>query len=313
MENISPDPSADTPEFTPERMPYQPPEPRVRVVLIALLGACIFFSILGGAAFQLVVHLFGWDPGVATGALAPDAPPLERWQMRLFLGIAHFFTFLLAGWVTLRYFYPPAGNSLRYIKAVQLPERRSLLGGIALILVSIPLVLYAYNLNQALPLPESFRLLEEQTNDAIKGLLQMDNALELLANLTLIALLPAVGEELIFRGIVQQQLMRRIASPWVALLVTAAVFSFIHFQFEGFLPRMLLGLLLGWLYWQTQNFWVPVTAHFVNNAFQVLGQFLYSRELSTVDMEEDIEVPWYAALLSLFLVLAIMRWMQKER
>ncbi|TNE52424.1 MAG: CPBP family intramembrane metalloprotease [Bacteroidetes bacterium] len=221
------------------------------------------------------------------------------------------FSFLIAGWVALRFFYAPTRQALEQVQALKVPLPRTLFGGILLVLVAIPLVLYTYNLNQALPLPESLKLIEEQTNESIRGLLQMDNGLELLANLVLIALLPALGEELVFRGIVQRQLMRRL-EPWTALLVTAAIFSFIHFQFEGFLPRMVLGFLLGWLYWRTRNLWVPIAAHFVNNGIQVVGQYLYSNELSTVDLEQDIEVPASAALFSVFLVVVLMRWIDRS-
>ncbi|MBK8965616.1 MAG: CPBP family intramembrane metalloprotease [Lewinellaceae bacterium] len=295
----------DTPD--PEVVVYQQPEPQVRLVLLVLLGACLLFALLGGILFQLIVMVAGWDPAVLTGALAADAPPAERWQTRLLLAISHISTFLLAGWAVLRFFYPPVDRVFRYLKAAQLPETRPLLIGILLMLVAIPLVLYTYNLNQALPIPEALRALEEQANESIKGLLQMDNLLELLANLALIALLPAFGEELVFRGIVQQQLMRRMG-PWAAILLGAAIFSFIHFQFEGFLPRMLLGVLLGWLYWRSQNIWVPVGAHFVNNAFQVLAQYLYRQDISTIDLEQDIDVPWTAAAVSVVLLYGIVRW-----
>ena len=263
--------------------------------------------------FQGIAQLAGWDSAAMSGMLAPDAPPAERWQLRLLLGISHLSTFILAGWVTVRLFYPPLGASVTYLRADRWPGVKTLLSGILLILVSIPLVLFLYQVNKALPLPESFQLMEDQTNDAIKGLLQMDSLLELLANLTLIALLPAIGEELVFRGVVQQQLLRRISQPWVALVLTAIIFSFIHFQFEGFLPRLLLGLLLGWLYWRTGNFWVPVIAHFANNGAQVLGQYLYHRDISTIDLEQDVEVPWYAAAISILLIWWLMREIGKRQ
>jgi membrane protease YdiL (CAAX protease family) len=231
--------------------------------------------------------------------------------MRLMVGLSHFTTFIVAGLGTVWLFY--RGNRFRagdwrdYLGLRRFPGGTMIGLAILLMLVSLPFVLYAYTINKALPLPESFRLMEQQTTEMIKGLLRMDNGWELLANLTIIALLPAIGEELVFRGVLQQQLMRRMANPWLALVVSAAIFSFIHFQFEGFLPRLLLGLLLGWLYWQTRNFWVPVIAHFFNNALQVGGQYLYGRELSTVDLEQDIEVPWYYAVLSLFMIWAVVR------
>jgi len=286
---------------------YPASEPRFSLVLIVMLGFSLLFSMGGAMLFQLITLLAGWDGSAMSGILAPDAPPAERWQMRLLLGISHLATFILAGWATVRLFYPPDRAAMAYLRADRRPEIKTVLAGVFLILVSMPLVLFVYQINKALPLPESFRLLEDQTNDAIKGLLQMENPLELIANLTLIALLPAIGEELVFRGVVQQQLLRRIHQPWIALVLTAVIFSFIHFQFEGFLPRMLLGLLLGWLYWRTGNFWVPVAAHFANNGAQVLGQFLYNHDLSSIDMEEDVDIPWYAAAISVLLIWWIMR------
>ena len=305
MEDSSPG-FRDEPQEQAEEINYfQAPEPQVWMVLLGLLAACLVFSMVGAGLFQGIALLAGWDTSLLYGNLTPDAPPAERWQMRLLLAISHTFTFLLAGWATLRYFYPPNSKTLSYLLADRKPEPRTVLMGIVLILAAIPLVLYTYNLNQALPIPESMRMMEEQAADAIKGLLQMDNGLELLANLILIALLPAVGEELVFRGLVQKQLMRRMG-PWAAIILGAAIFSFIHLQFEGFLPRMLLGVLLGWLYWHSQNIWVPIAAHFVNNGIQVFGQFLYSSELSTVDLEKDIEVHWAAAAVSAVVIFFIM-------
>ena len=286
----------------------RPGEPRVLVVLMVLLGLSLLFSLGGALLFQGIATLAGWDGSVLSGILAPDAAPPERWQVRLLLAISHLSTFVLAGWATVRLFYPPTREALDYLGVRVAPGLKITVAGVLLMLVSVPLVLFLFQINKALPLPESLRHLEDQTNEAIKGLLQMDSPLELLANLALIALLPAIGEELVFRGIVQQQLLRRVTRPWVALVLTAAIFSFIHFQFEGFLPRVLLGLLLGWLYWRTGNLWVSVAAHFANNGAQVLGQYLYSRDLSTIDMEQDIEVPWYAAVISIALIWWIVRW-----
>jgi hypothetical protein len=140
----------------------------------------------------------------------------------------------------------------------------------------------------------------------------MENMWELLANLTLIAILPAIGEELVFRGVIQQQLMRRIQNPWMTILLASVIFSAAHMQFEGFIPRMLLGFILGWLYWKTQNFWVPVLCHFFNNGLQVIGQYLYKQDLSTVDLEKDIQVPWQFAAISLFMIWAVVRLIQQN-
>lgn len=180
-------------------------------------------------------------------------------------------------------------------------------------LLSVPLVLYVYQLNRALPIPEALRQAEEQANEMLKALLHMDDGWELLANLGLIALLPAVGEELVFRGVVQQQIERLVRSPWLAIVLAGTVFSVAHFQFEGFLPRLLLGILLGWLYWRFQNFWVPVAAHFANNAVQVVAQYLYHEEVSSLNLEDDITVPLSLAALSAVLTLGLAWWLPQRK
>lgn len=296
--------------FQPEERPApRLPAPRVRMVLLTQF--VLFLVSL--SIYQMIAFAAGWDQ---LAPITADATSAERWQTRIQLGLGHLFGFGISGFLTVWLFYRRItgdGPDWRdYLGVRRLPALRMAGLTVLLMAVSLPLVLFALNINQLVPLPEMLRLAEDQTTDAIRGLLNMEHAGELMANLVIIALLPAIGEELVFRGVVQQQLMRRIANPWVALLLSAAVFSFVHFQFEGFLPRMLLGLILGWLYWRTQNFWVPALAHFFNNALQVVGQYLYGKEVSAVDLEEDIQVPWFAAVISLFMILVTMRLIQQS-
>jgi len=283
---------------------YRPAEPRVRIVLLTQFGLCV----LCVGVYQIISMIVGWSEAPM---LTADAPAAERWQTRLQLGLGQFFAFVLAGFLTVWLLYrniTRSGPDWRdYLRVRHWPSASTIGLTVLLMAVSLPLVLFLLNVNQLVPFPEPFKMAEEQTTEMLKGLLNMEHWSEFVANLTLIALLPALGEEIVFRGVVQQQLMRRIANPWVALTVSAAVFSFFHFQFEGFLPRLLLGFLLGWLYWKTQNFWVPALAHFFNNGIQVVGQYLYGKEVSAIDLEQDIQVPWFFAAISAFMVLVTMR------
>jgi len=85
-----------------------------------------------------------------------------------------------------------------------------------------------------------------------------------------ISIIPAIGEELVFRGIVQNELLRIWNKKHFAVWVTGFIFSFIHFQFFGFIPRMLLGVLFGYCYLWTKSLWVPIAMHFLNNALTLL-------------------------------------------
>ncbi len=299
-----------------QKSSWQPAGPRVLPVMLALLASCIFFAGISTFVCQWIVQMGGWNENLMAGVLDLNATEPERWQMRLLLGLRHFAAFSLAGFLTIWLFYrgitKPVPGWPDYLMSRRWPSWRMLGLGILLLLVAVPLVLYLMEINKMIPLPESFRIMEAQADDAIKSLLVMDHFSEFVGNMFLIAFLPAIGEEIVFRGVVQQQIMRRIANPWTGLLISAAVFSFFHFQFEGFLSRMLLGFLLGWLYWQTRNFWVPVAAHFFNNGIQVFGQYVAGDRDSVVDLEQDIQIPWFVALLSLFMVVVTMRLIRQQ-
>ncbi|MDX1910989.1 MAG: CPBP family intramembrane glutamic endopeptidase [Saprospiraceae bacterium] len=278
------------------------------MVLLTQFG---LFLLGGGVSVFIYIALcaaMDWD---ASLSLHETSAPADRWQVRLQLGLGHLLGFMVAGWLTVWLFYRSITlkrpDWTDYLKIRQTPDPVSILLGILLMTAAIPLILFTLQLNQQLPLPEIFTEAEAQAEIALKGLLQMDNSAELMANLLLIAILPALGEELVFRGVLQQQLMRVVASPLMAIFIASAVFSAVHFQFEGFFPRMLMGFLLGWLFWRSGNFWVPVICHFFNNGIQVVGQYLYHQKVSTIDLEQDIKVPWEFAAVSAFMVWAIMR------
>jgi uncharacterized protein len=115
---------------------------------------------------------------------------------------------------------------------------------------------------------------------------------ELLLALFVIAVLPALGEELVFRGLLQPQLHNQTGNIHVAIWGSAILFSAIHMQFFGFVPRMLLGALFGYLYYWSGNLWVAILAHFVNNGFSVVMLYLYQQRVSELDMNSTESAPW---------------------
>jgi uncharacterized protein len=288
------------------------PNPPVSMVLFTLFGLFLLGGGLSALIYMALGKSLGW-PETLDSSLLQTAS--GRWQLRLQLALGHILGFCVPGFLTVWLYY----RSLTQ----KMPDWRDYLGlrhgpspllsvlTILLMLSAIPLVLFAFGLNQMLPIPEEFRLMEAKIAEDLKGLLIMDHPLEFLANLTLIALLPAIGEELVFRGVIQNQLLRLTKSPWTAIIAASVIFSAVHLQFEGFLPRILLGILLGWLYWRTQNFWLPMLAHFFNNAIQIIGQYLYNKDMSSVNLEEDIDMPWQFAMMSLFMTLALARFVHQ--
>ena len=166
-----------------------------------------------------------------------------------------------------------------------------LLAGIAVMFVSMPVTnqLTVWNENMKLggalqTLEDMLKALEETAAAATEQMLTVDTIGGLLFNLVVIALIPAIGEELTFRGVLQQGLTRRM-NPHVAILLSAAIFSFIHFQFYGFLPRMFLGMLLGYLFYTSGSLWTCMLMHFLNNGSAVVVYYLNHKGIINVDVD----------------------------
>ena len=174
-------------------------------------------------------------------------------------------------------------------------------------------------LNQKLNLPDSMKSIqqwmkasEDSAAEMTKFLTDFKNPSQLIVALVVVALLAGISEELIFRGVLQNIALRAFGNPHLAIWFAAFWFSFIHFQFYGFLPRMFLGALFGYLYFWTKNLWVPMFAHFINNGFTLLMVYLYKNKTVKVDIESTESVPLTAALGSLLLTVLILRFFYQK-
>lgn len=136
----------------------------------------------------------------------------------------------------------------------------------------------------------------------------------LIINLIMIAILPAIGEELIFRGIIQRAIQNKTRNIHVAIWLSAFIFSAFHLQFFGFLPRFFLGAMLGYLYVYSGSLWMPILAHFVNNATATVFFFLHNKgivgdELDTIGTGET----WTYGILSAGILLIICFYMERNK
>lgn len=139
---------------------------------------------------------------------------------------------------------------------------------------------------------------EEQLRELTEYLTRFESLGGLLAGLLVIAVLPALGEELIFRGIIQRRLYSLVGNPHVAIWGAAFVFSAIHLQFFGFFPRLLLGALFGYLYYWSGNLWYPIFAHFVNNGFTLVMLYLYQQGSISTNIDTAESLPRSTVLLA---------------
>jgi len=185
----------------------------------------------------------------------------------------------------------------------------------------IPFINYLAELNLKMEIPiraldELLRGLESTAEEMMVAFTATTSFGGLLVNLLMIGVIAAVGEELIFRGLLQRLLIDMIKNVHLAVLVTALLFSAFHFQFFSFLPRFVLGVILGYMMIYGRSIWYPILAHFVNNAMGVIYYYFNSRG-SADDMLEEIGtstlIPVAAVIsLALFLIFGVF-WLKQVR
>lgn len=198
----------------------------------------------------------------------------------------------------------------------------------ALVMVcAIPGINLLADLNGRIVLPEclssleqSFRQMEEEAALLTERFLQADDLWGVFINLGLMALLPALAEEISFRGVLQQLLSGKGAAAngncvstrtHVAIWLTAVVFSAIHMQFYGFIPRMLMGALFGYVFVWTGSLWVPIVMHFMNNGMAVLLYYILSNKGVAMDTNYadtlGAGTTWWLGVISLLTVGILLR------
>ena len=164
--------------------------------------------------------------------------------------------------------------------------------GTAMIFAIMPLNSIFAEWNANLTLPDSMSRIEhlmkqmqESATAMIEKFVSVDTIGGLILNLFMIAGLAAIGEELLFRSIIQTSLIKICKNAHVGILIASAIFSFIHLEFYGFVPRLILGMLLGYMFYFSGSIWVPMLMHFLNNGTVVLIYFLNNKGITNIDVD----------------------------
>jgi uncharacterized protein len=142
------------------------------------------------------------------------------------------------------------------------------------------------------------RAKEDQLAELTKMLTRFQSFSEFALAFLIVAVFAGICEEFLFRGIIQTELLKGTKNIHVAIWISAFFFSAIHAQFFGFVPRMLLGALFGYLYYWSGNLWVPMFAHFVNNGFAVCMIYLYQKKIVDTNLDSPEAAPWPAVIVA---------------
>jgi len=185
---------------------------------------------------------------------------------------------------------------------------------ICLVFAAIPFINFLEDVNSRMKLPGFFSGIEHwmKSNEENAGILS-ENFLKvttlggLFFNLFMMALLPALGEEFIFRGVFQRLFSEWSKNHHAGIILSAALFSAIHFQFYGFIPRLLLGISFGYLLIWSGSMWIPVLAHFINNSIGVIYYFLFNKGLvsDSLDKIGTLHQGYYYAIVSFLISISL--------
>lgn len=238
------------------------------VLLCLFCGGILVFLATAIAPYLFDINSFELSKLVQSEEVTGSTSTLKFIQLFNGLGL-----FIIPAFL---YFFLIEKNGLKQ-KFGQSFKPESMLLVILIFFSFYPLIGFLGKWNAALDLPDYLSYIEDWMKSAEEhaeklttAFLQMESPLDLGINLFLIAIMPALGEELIFRGIVQPTINEGNQNKHWGVWISAILFSAIHMQFYGFIPRMLLGALFGYIYLWSKNLWLPIFAHFLNNGLAVL-------------------------------------------
>ena len=270
--------------------------------VIGLLGTYAL-TIITGISLEQVGALDTLDPK------HPWLPFFIRGMQAVqFIGL-----FLVPSWFAGKYFTTQSASSYLGLRKPNYPG--FWLVGTFAILIALPMVQWLGEINRAIEFPSELtnwiRSKEDEANETVKALLSRHTVKDLLLNLFFVAGLAAVGEELLFRGVVQRIFVRQFGQAWPAIIFSAFLFAALHMQFYGFFPRLALGILLGAIYCYRGSLWVASLAHFVYDAILITLVYFNPAMLNDEPVVSQ-EALLYSGLLSALMVTMNLHWMVKH-
>lgn len=263
------------------------PFSQLMFALFVMVASVLIFLVL---AMLVAVPFFGLES--LMGSMTPSGleTPENLNFLKYFQVVQSIALFVIPPFI-LAWLYH--GNISEYLRINRSTIPSSYLIAAVMVVAILPFINFLGAMNGKMTFPEAFsgieswmKGMEEAANLMVEKFMKVEHVSGLLFNIFMIAVLPALGEELMFRGVFQKILTNWTKNYHWGIWITAFLFSAMHMQFYGFLPRMALGALFGYLLVWTGTMWVPILAHFVNNAMGVTGYFLIHKGIISNEVED---------------------------
>jgi membrane protease YdiL (CAAX protease family) len=272
------------------------------LIFVAMIGTFAATKITGLSVFE-ISDMSNWD----------TADPRYALFLRVMLAVQFLGLFVVP---VLVFAYLSDPRPAQYL-GLRPTTPLFFIAGILVMVVAIPLVEYLGTLNQKIPFPRSvegwMKSAEKEAQQQIGMLLQQRSVSNLMLNIIMIAGFAGIGEELFFRGVLQRLFIWGFKNVWAGILLSAFLFSALHLQFYGFFPRLLLGLLLGVIYWYSGSLWPAIVAHFVYDAFLIILAYFNPQMIT----EEQSSLIAPSALLGMAVASAVLTgalvWLMRKK
>lgn len=283
------------PIYPPARIEVSPPRQ-----LLILFGLLCLGLLLGGLASFFMIHL---TPGANFDNL--DSSPAYNSLLKWMQAVGTFCMFALPA-LLFNTFLRPRKD---FFYARQRQSGWLWLLAILMALCAVTATDIFGHVNEWIPISKGLRIkfqnMETAYDQQMIKMLSLHTFGQYLISLTLIALLPALFEELLFRGTLQQILIRWIGRPFWAIFITSVIFSAIHLSYFGFLPRLFLGMLMGYVFYLGKNIWLNICIHFINNGLVITLLYIISRKKGSLDQALHTTTPFYLEIIGLILLILL--------
>ena len=286
------------------------------ISILRILGMVTFGYIVLGNVVALMVISLMYEGNLVEAMTNPQDHPELRDILLIAQGVASLVGLILIPWYYLKF------SEQRNLGIFFKKDGKLLPVSIMLMIATITFAIAIspiteWNANWQFPpwmgaFGEFLGNMEKQAAEMVKIFTANLTASSFSLALVVIAVLPAIGEELVFRGLIQTELQRAFRNPHVAIWLAAAFFSAFHFQFLGFFPRTLIGAFLGYLYYWSGSLWLPVLAHFFNNGIQLLLLYLNQKLITSFDVESTESAPLPAVFFSIAVTVALLYFIKKN-
>jgi uncharacterized protein len=284
-------------------------------LVVALMAACLL--ILSALGLALAIPLFGVSSSQINIVLSGNIKDTDISLLKYIQLIQSVSLFIIPAIILNHILFQPDRN---FIAARKFPSITLSILVLITLIVSSPLIEILLKWNSSIKLPSfmagiELKLQESENRAAFltEKLLSGQRITDYLFNILMVAIIPAIGEEFLFRGIIQRLFAASLKNMHLSVLFAAMLFSAFHFQFYGFFPRLALGMFFGYLFFWSGSIWIAVLAHFFNNFFEITIEFLdknYGTNLSA--LIEKFQSDQLEILISLVLTIFLVSQIRKR-